>query len=633
MPTISNTIRLRDKMSATVDRIKKKMGQMTSAAQTAGKNIGDAMSRGTQRAHHEADRAFQGMQQGANRTILSFNNLAGAAVALAAAIGGIAAVQAVTDTADAYANMDARLTAVLANGQTLAELQDNIYNSAERARGSYLGMADSVAKLSSQAKKTFATNNEALSFVETFQKLAAVSGTSAQDAASAMFQMTQALSGGVLQGEELSPISDAMSELPQYIERYMRAQKLMSPTDTLKEFASEGKITADIVRNAMTDAAAEIDKRFKDMPTTFAQAFQIAKDKALRVLQPFFKDMIEWLNAGGAQLFADILTNVAYAALWAAQSVQWLNENIAPFGERLVFVIGTLIGYNLALWASAAASWVASGGVYVLINAIRSLSISLIVTTGGLWLIALAIGFLILSAYQWVQSVGGIRNAWAITIDAILSWWDDMKINFVELTGFILNLMDQLAAGVATYFENMVNRAIDNLNRLIGLANKIPGVEIAAVGNLNFADDIADKAKADIESRAAYVAALRADAEATKNQRKLVRESAAAERAKKEQEKQPPGTPNFPNMGGGGGPSGAPNDPINTTSRGGEVSISEEDLKYMRDLARVQFINKITTLRPSVNATFGDVRETADVHKIIGAIAGIVEESTAAALS
>jgi hypothetical protein len=381
------------------------------------------------------------------------------------------------------------------------------------------------------------------------------------------------------------------------------------------------------MKNAMFAAADDINKTFETMPTTFAQAFQLAKDRAMRILQPIFKDMIAWLNTGGAQVFSDIMVNLAYAAFAAAKAVAWLYQNIDALVENIVFALGFVAGYQLTIWAMSAAMWVASGGVWALIASLRAMSISLIVSTGGIYLIAMAIGFAILSVYQWIQSVGGIRNAWAIVVDAVLTYWDGLKISFVELSGFILTAMDYMAAGVMVIFQNMVNSAINDVNRLIGLLNKIPGVQIEAVGQMNFADDQMAEARANRESRAAYVASLTSQAKAAEATRKAARESTAAERASKQQQG-PAGMPNIPQVG----PSGTAADPVNTKTKG-EVSISEEDMRFMRDLARVQFINKITTLRPSVNARFGDVRETADVNKIIGAIAGIVEESTASALS
>ena len=167
----------------------------------------------------------------------------------AAAIGIEAAGRAMKDmavsaiqTTDQLTQIRARINLINDGSQSTAEIMDKIYSAANRSRGSYLDMADSVAKLNMLAKDAFSSNDEAIYFVEQLNKQFKISGASVEETTSAMYQLTQAMAAGKLQGDEFHSIMENAPMLAQSI-----ASEMGLAVGQLKEMSSQGLITADII--------------------------------------------------------------------------------------------------------------------------------------------------------------------------------------------------------------------------------------------------------------------------------------------------------------------------------------------------------------------------------------------------
>ena len=211
--------------------------------------------------------------------------------------------------------------------QTTQELQDKVYASATRSRSSYQDMARDVAKLGMLAGDVFKSNDEIIAFNELLNKSFAVSGSTQQEISSSMYQLTQAMSSGLLQGDELRSLREGAPMLYQAIADYMGVTK-----GELKELGAEGKITADIIKNAIFTAGDEVEEKFKEMPMTFAQAgtqiqnawaysMQQVSDKFNEVLnnesvQQFLQNIVTGITIVGnvisstAQLIIDVIGNI-----------------------------------------------------------------------------------------------------------------------------------------------------------------------------------------------------------------------------------------------------------------------------------------------------------------------------------
>jgi tape measure domain-containing protein len=529
---------------------------------------------------------------------------------------GIAAVKKTIDLADEMTQTTARLNLINDGLQTTAELQDMIMASANRSRASYASMADVVAKLGLRAGDAFNNSNqEMIAFAETLNKMFVIAGASQEEMRSASLQLTQALGSGVLRGEELNAVFEAAPNIIQAIADYMKV-----PIGQIRDLAAEGLITADVVKNALFNAAGKVEEQFRNMPMTFGQAWTIIQNSLLETFLPLIQTI-----AKGAQLIADNWSNIEPVFYGAAAAVGFFTV----------------------------ATWIATGAAKTFFATLLS---------NPLFYIALAIGIVIGAIYKWVQSVGGIKIAWMIAMNAILTAWDWVKIGFMTGVYWVMDLFNKLQicfkkvsvnianfigdmkANVLMLLQNLVNGAIDIINGFINVLNKIPGVSIDTIEHVTFGtnaqleNEAAKKARneelekyiADIEAgmaeRDQKLEQMKADALAATAERQLEIANAQAEAKAKAEKAAESHLPEF-----------TPFDPgiIEGTGKNGklEVEMSDEDLKYLRDIAERDFINKFTTatLAPNIQITFGDVHQEADANKVAGRIRKILQEEIAMA--
>lgn len=237
-------------------------------------------------------------------------------------------------------------------------------------------------------------------------------------------------------------------------------------------------------------------------------------------------------------------------------------------------------------------------------------------------LVALGIGVLIGVVYKWIQSVGGARIAWLIAVDKILTGWDLIKIGFMTGIIAVANFMGQMRVNVLTELQNMIDGGIDLINGFINAVNKIPGVAFDTIDHLTFATRAQIEFEAHKASRNTYLEQMERNAAISSAQRQyditLARQHAAANKA----------------TGFDLSDFGTGNNPLHVTSKDKlDVDMSDEDLKYLRDIAQREYINKFTTatLAPNITVKFGDVHEEADADKLYGRVRKILREEIAMA--
>lgn len=199
----------------------------------------------------------------------------------AAAAASAFGIKQLLSLSDDMTSTNARLTMLVDDGGSVKELEEKIYASAQRSRSAYLDTASAVAKLGINAKDAFANNDEAIAFAELINKQFVIAGASVQEQQAAMLQLTQAIASGVLRGEELNSVFEQAPIIVQSIADYLDV-----PIGKIREMASDGEITADIVKKAMFAAADDINKKFDSMPMTWAQVWTVLSNAALKALQP-----------------------------------------------------------------------------------------------------------------------------------------------------------------------------------------------------------------------------------------------------------------------------------------------------------------------------------------------------------
>ena len=205
---------------------------------------------------------------------------------------------AAAQTADQLTSIRSRINLINDGTQTTAEIMDKVFDAAQRSRGRYVDMADSVAKLNMLAKDAFSSNDEAIMFVEQLNKQFKVSGASIEESSAAMYQLTQAMAAGKLQGDEFHSIMENAPMLAQSI-----AQEMGLTVGQLKDMSSQGLITADIIKEALFNSAEETNAKFAEIPMTFAEMGQSIQNEMLLAFQPVLEQLSAIPQNGDFQAF------------------------------------------------------------------------------------------------------------------------------------------------------------------------------------------------------------------------------------------------------------------------------------------------------------------------------------------
>lgn len=246
-------------------------------------------------------------------------------------IGAIkGAIESIQDTATEWAQVQARLKLVAGSQENAIYLNKQIFESAQRARGGYMEMADAVIQVSQSAHDAFPDPRKAVEFMEGIQKVFAIGGASKEAQKNAMLQLTQGLASGQLQGDEFRSIAENAPMIENIIAKSMGVSR-----GELKKLASEGKITADVIKNAIMNNMPEIEKQFESLPKTWGDHMQSIKNKAIRAFEPVFQRISDLANSEGIRELVDNVTGAI--------------QTVAPVFYWLVGVIGETI--NTAVWA------------------------------------------------------------------------------------------------------------------------------------------------------------------------------------------------------------------------------------------------------------------------------------------
>ena len=258
----------------------------------------------------------------------------------AAAIGIEAAGRAMKDmavsavqTTDQLTQIRARINLINDGSQSTAEIMDKIYSAANRSRGSYLDMADSVAKLNMLAKDAFSSNDEAIYFVEQLNKQFKISGASVEETTSAMYQLTQAMAAGKLQGDEFHSIMENAPMLAQSI-----ASEMGLTVGQLKEMSSQGLITADIIKEALFNSAEETNSKFAEIPMTFQDIGTQVQNELIAAFQPAMEEISNMTSSG---VLNDALAGLSIAFRLVGTAAQAAIITVKGAFSALSVVIGT----------------------------------------------------------------------------------------------------------------------------------------------------------------------------------------------------------------------------------------------------------------------------------------------------
>lgn len=240
---------------------------------------------------------------------------------------------AAAQTADQLTSVRSRINLINDGTQTTAEIMEKVFDASQRSRGSYVDMADSVAKLNMLAKDAFSSNDEAIMFVEQLNKQFKISGASIEESSAAMYQLTQAMAAGKLQGDEFHSIMENAPMLAQSI-----AQEMGLTVGQLKDMSSQGLITADIIKEALFNSAEETNAKFAEIPMTFAEVGQSIQNEMLLAFQPVLEQLSAIPQNGDFQAFVQGV-GVAIRAMAATASASISIISAAFNGLKAIITV------------------------------------------------------------------------------------------------------------------------------------------------------------------------------------------------------------------------------------------------------------------------------------------------------
>ena len=422
-----------------------------------------------------------------------------------------AAVGKAFDYVDNLTQMKARLNLVNDGLQTTAELQNMIYRAANDSRGSYEAMASSVAKLGLLAGDAFTSNKEIVGFTDLLNKAFTVSGAGEQEKSSAMYQLTQAMSSGKLQGDEFRSIMENAPMLADAIAKYMGKSK-----GELKELAAEGAITSDIIKAALFQAGDDINAKFAEMPMTFGQAATSIKNTWDYSMQQVADKINDALNNPAVQsaiqniqnaimVLGAVIGNVVTFILEAVGSITTWIENNQPIVigalagiafyigvvvvEAIAAAIPKIIEYGIAWMAAHWQMMLIIGVVGLVIGVLVALKapLSIIVAVIGLlvvalaawkiaqwlvngamyacplvWIIALVVGLIvaIFAFMQWMAKATGLANSGlgmiAGGVNVVIQFFKNLGLEVANIALGIWNALCACADNIGIAFKNVI---------------------------------------------------------------------------------------------------------------------------------------------------------------------------------
>lgn len=665
MATIQSQLRLNDgvsgivrKMTAAVDMCLSSFEQMQAASGQAMNLEGITAARvGLSQANAiieemAADlQTVENQQNGVNRAVSSgtgaFDGMLGKIKQMAGAYLSLQGLQKVMGLADSAVSTQARLEFIVDDGGSVMALHNQIMGVANRSRASFQTTFNVVSKLGVLAGRAFADNNELLAFTELMNKNFVIGNASVQEQTNSMYQLTQAMAAGKLQGDEFRSIMENAPLLATAIESYMQAAGVEG---TMKDWASQGLLTADVIKNALFSTADEIEARFDSMPYTFSQIGILAAN----ALYIAFYPVIQYIGS-------------------AAQYIHDNWESIAP----AVYAVAGAIAFYAGVQALAAAkTWLttlAMGtqglavGAYNLVIAIAAFltgnmvvaqtALNAAMAACPLLLVAMIIGVIIFAIYKWVQSVGGLDIAWKIVVHGLLVSCDWLKIKFFESVYFVLNLWDKMALGIQTagvaianfmgdmkasvlmILQNMVNGAINIINDFIGVLNAIPGVNIGLIEQVTFGTTAQLENEAEKQARMKGLEDYRNSIADNIAQRETalqsMKDTAASQAADRWQEIQSlqaaakTGTDDMALMPTAQDPSDLLADIANNTgSTAASVKDMGENVVYLRDIAERETINRYTTAEIKVDMNVSNrIDSSMDIDGVLSQFTDGVREA------
>jgi len=456
MAKISTTISLVDNVSRVLNRINNNIGKtinsfnglnestksfINTAEGLKNVNVGDISSH-LDKSTSAVKRFGNGFNNASGKATSAFGQIIAGAKRIAAVYLSIETMKAIVGVTDDLQNSQNRLAVITGNTSNAIKAQQAILNSANDSYSDYSDTVDQVAKLMMNAPNQFKTVGDATKFTNTFQKLGKLGGASVYESSQAMYQLTQSMAKGKLDGDELRSVLEGMPLVANAIAKHFHTD-----IGTMKQMAAQGKVTADEVKAAMLEAADSTDQQFDKAyakSKTFGMVWQEIKNAALTALRPVQQALISLWNSRGAKLFA---AGIVTAFVTAANVLSMVINTIAS--------IGNAIADN---WSTIQPIIMILGGALMMYAAYQGICLAATVAATAAYVIYMGVvGAITIATHIWAAAqaiVNGTLMACPIT-------WIIMLI--VAIIAIIIGLI--IAIGkVADSSQNAVGIVVGALN-------------------------------------------------------------------------------------------------------------------------------------------------------------------------
>lgn len=522
MATIRSQMVLNDGMSAVLKRItsalnttlnafeqvQRASGRAVDAAQIAqarsqlvGANaeIQD-MADGYRRAAKQEENLNRGLRTGGSLA----DGMLGKVKTLVATLAAGAGLNKLIGLSDQMTSTTARLSFLVDDGGSVDELEAKIMASAQRSRAAYLDTASAIASMGANAGAAFSSNDELIAFMEQVNRQFTIGGASAQGQAAAMLQLTQAMAAGALRGEELNSILENAPGIARAIEQYMGIAE-----GSIKQYAQEGQVTAEVVKNALFSVADETNAKFESMPMTWAQIWTNMQNRALQTLDPVLNKLNKLANS---EQFSTVVDGALNALATITALASGILDVFVNIGSAVVDnwsviepiawgLVAALVAYNAVALITQAIN-----GAVALSAGVKAALLARPITWIVVGVIALVAG--IIALCNWIAKTTGVAATGFGVITgginvAIQAVWNAMLVVANVAIG-IWNALGACCSNIGTAFHNVISNvqgwfygllstALTVVEGICAALNKLPFVEFDYSGISAKADEYAAK--------------------------------------------------------------------------------------------------------------------------------------------
>ncbi len=440
-----------------------------------------------------------------------------------AAILSFAGVKKVLNLTDTLTQTNARIAMMAGGYDQVADVQDKVFAAAQRARGNYQAMLDMTSKFGLRAKAAFSDTNETIQFAENLNKMYAIAGATQMEQMSATLQLTQALGSGVLRGQELNAVFNAAPNVIQTVADYLGVDigkiremaaegeitasvvknALLSATESIDEQFKQMPVTFSQVMTSIANQAlmefqpvltriSEITSsdRFQSMVngvinglTTLAsvatEAFDVLATGAAfvydnwNVIEPLLVLIATALSSYTCAIIANTIATSANKTIKLASCLASYAYAAATRSEVSAVAAATAAQYNLnAAFLACPLTW-----IIILIIAIISIFYALIAVINNTAGTSISATGLIAGALN--VALAAVKNVIFAAIELVFALVETIINPFMAFANFLGNLFNDPISSIIHLFADMADAVLRIIEGLASAIDMVLGTSLA----------------------------------------------------------------------------------------------------------------------------------------------------------